>query len=190
MIDIPLKDNRQESFCQWMARVSAVTQTQAYVNAGYLSKNPTQGATQIMRYSYIKIRIAQIKTLRDRKVVVTPQSVAIEADDNCQLALAMGDIKAANAALVIKAKAYGCQTDKTVTELTDAQQARTATERKEDKAYAKWRLTQPQEASNDDMADTDKVELDSQETAGTEQQQGNETAGVRHETEPSDSQSE
>lgn len=174
----PMRDGRQESFCQWMARAN-VSITQAYRNAGYEAKNAGNCGSKLAKLISIKTRIAQIKAIKERKVVVTPQSVAIEADDNYHLALAMGDIKAANAALVIKARAYGCQTDKTVTEHTDAQQARTAAERREDKRYAQWVLTQPQEASNDDMANTDKVELDSQERAGT-----------KHETQPGDSGAE
>ena len=139
-IDIKKLTDREEAFCQWKARCP-MADVQAYRNAGYKDgKNARQAAHKLITKGYIIARITEIKALRDRKVVVTQQSVAIEADDLYQLALADGDLKAANAALVTKAKTYGCLTDKVQTEPTEAQEARTAAQRRLDKEYAQWLL--------------------------------------------------
>ena len=130
-----LRDGRQESFCQWVAR-SIVSNTQAYRNAGYSDKSADANAARLIGKESIKTRIAQIRAIKERKVIVTPESVAIEAEDQRQLALAIGDMKAANAALVIKAKAYGCQTDKNVTETTEAQRELTAKEQEQARRIA------------------------------------------------------
>ena len=114
-IDNKKLTDREEAFCEWKARCN-IADVQAYRNAGYKDgKNARQAAHKLIIKDYIIARIAEIKALRERKVVVTPQSVALEAEDQRVAALGIGDLKAANAALVIKAKAYGCQTDKTET---------------------------------------------------------------------------
>ena len=107
--------DKQEAFCQAKARCP-MSDVQAYRQSGYKDgKNARQSAHELITNPYIIDRIAEIKAYKERKVVVTQQSVAREADDLYHLALLTGDIKAANAALVTKAKAYGCLTDKTET---------------------------------------------------------------------------
>ena len=110
--------DKQEAFCQAKARCP-MSDVQAYRQSGYKDgKNARQSAHELITNPYIIDRIAEIKAYKERKVVVTQQSVAREADDLYHLALSIGDIKAANAALVTKAKAYGCLTDKTETSET------------------------------------------------------------------------
>lgn len=121
ILNEPLKKSQPELFCQIKARMN-ISDVQAYRNAGYTdNKNSRHNAHRLATKDNVKARIEQIKAFRDRKVVVTPQTVALEAEDQRQLALANGDMKAANTALTIKAKAYGCQTDKVQTETTDTQ---------------------------------------------------------------------
>ena len=68
------------------------------------------------------------------------ESIANEAEFHRQLALAVGDTRTANGSLVIKAKVFGLQTDKTITETTEAQRQLNEAEAAEADRIAKLRL--------------------------------------------------
>ena len=143
----------EEAFCQIKARC-ITTDSQAYRNAGYKnSKYTAQNAHKLAIKPYIKTRIEDIKALRTRKVEVTPRLVAIEAEDQRQIALGQGDLKAANQALVIKAKAYGCQTDKVLNDQTDEAKARQVLTAEQQASFDRWIAHELEQSIRQDKPD-------------------------------------
>lgn len=130
--------SREETFCQWVA-TGIVSNTQAYINAGYSEIGADGNARRMIVRDIIKARIAELTAKKAEKWEVTQDSIAKEAEEHRLLALAGGDIRAATGALVVKAKAYGFQTDKTVTERSEQAKELSERERQLAQEFAEWR---------------------------------------------------
>ena len=135
----PLK-GRQETFCQLYSQ-GTLSATQAYIQAGY-SRNGADGhATRLVGKGIIKARIGYLQGKMAEKHEVTRETIAGEAENIHQLAIVAGNLAAANGALVIKAKAYGLQTDKIVDDRpSEAAQALSQAQEADAREFAAWKL--------------------------------------------------
>lgn len=132
-------NDRQEKFCQLKAE-SNISDTQAYIDAGYQSKSPGVHAGQIVKNSKIKNRIREIKVDLAVKHGITQETQCKKLEDLRLRCKAEGDSTGENAAIREQNKLYGLSVDKSVVEQTEAQKLRTATERQEAKDFAQWQL--------------------------------------------------
>ena len=114
---------------------------QAYIKAGYSKKCARQNAHRLLTTNeYVINRIAEETAKLSIKMGITRETIATEAEEHRQLALGRKDIGAANAALVIKAKCYGLQTDRLKTEEVERERELTEAEQAEARRIAQIRL--------------------------------------------------
>jgi phage terminase small subunit len=123
-------NSRQETFCQ-LKSTGAITDTEAYRQAGYTSKRPDINVAQLIRNSKVIARIAELRQEIAEKLNMTRETVATMALEHRRLALAKDDLNAANGSLVIAAKAFGLQTDKLMTEQSQEQKELTEMQKAE-----------------------------------------------------------
>ena len=130
--------DKMESFCQEYCIDDDATK--AYIRAGYAKKTARVNSSLLIAKYNIKRRIASIKAELARKHGITQETIATEAEEHRVLALLDGNITGANGALVIKAKAYGLQTDKSVVETTEQAKELKEAEVAAAKDYARFKL--------------------------------------------------
>lgn len=105
----PLTNAKHELFAQEIAK--GRTLEEAYALAGYAR---SRSNSSVLRANQsISDRIAEIQRAATREVIVTVESLIREADEIQQLAIASGQLSAANGAMTIKAKMAGLWVDKT-----------------------------------------------------------------------------
>ena len=130
--------DKQEQFCQ--EYIIDHNATQAYIRAGYSPNGANKKAANLVALYGIKRRIAHIQAKMAAKHDITKETIAREAEEHRVLALADNNLTAANGALVIKAKAYGLQTDKSVVESTEQAKELKEAEVAAAKDYARFKL--------------------------------------------------
>ena len=114
---------------------------QAYIRAGYSKKCARQNAHRLLTTNeYVIKRITEETAKLAVKMGITRETIATEAEQHRLTALASKDLGAANAALVIKAKCYGLQTDRLKTEEVERERELTEAEQAEARRIAQIRL--------------------------------------------------
>ena len=118
-----------------------VSASEAYRRAGYSPKDADRNSARLMVKDRIKARIGYLQAKLAEKHEVTRESIAKEAEHIHQLAIAAGNLTAANGALVIKAKAYGLQTDKIVDDrASEAAKQLSEQERRDAEEFEQWKM--------------------------------------------------
>ena len=135
----PLKGKR-EKLCQEIAK-GDVNNTEAARKAGYSNhKGLVRYAYELAINPMIKARIAHLKAELAKKYDITRESQVKQYRDVIEVCDETGDMANKNKALNSIDKLFGLSVDKSVVEQTDAQEARTAAQRRLDKEYAQWLL--------------------------------------------------
>ena len=135
----PLKGKR-EKLCQEIAK-GDVNNTEAARNAGYSNHKGLKKYAYLMcTMPEVKARIACIKAELAKKYDITRESQVKQYRDVIEVCDETGDMANKNKALNSIDKLFGLSVDKSVVEQTDAQEARTAAQRRLDKDYAQWLL--------------------------------------------------
>ena len=135
----PLKGKR-EKFAQLMA-LETKNNTEAARQAGYKDhKGLRIYACRMLTLSNIKTRIAYIKAELAKKWDVTKDSQVKEYIGIRGRAIEAGDLRAEISANNSIDKLCGLIVDRVQNEPTEAQEARTAAQRRLDKEYAQWLL--------------------------------------------------
>ena len=140
----PLRNNRQELFCQYLT--AGETKTNAYIKAGYIDSEYSKHNCQTLwRRNHIQLRynhlMAQIAAdVRKTATIVTVGTLTVEADEALDMAREQGHTSAIASLLAFKAKVNGLLTDKVETK--ESAPELTAEEEQYQREYAAWRLDQ------------------------------------------------
>ena len=103
-----LSNPRHEAFCQW--RVKGEPAEHAYVLAGY--ERSRSNAARVNGYEHIRQRIAEILETQAAYAGVTAETIAEQLDEDRRLAHEKGNVGAAVAATMGKAKLFGLLVEK------------------------------------------------------------------------------
>lgn len=103
-----LPNPKHERFCQELAK--GKTQDEAYQLAGY--KPSASNASTLRSNQNIDARIAELLDKAAQFVAVTVESIALQLDEDRQLAHSVGQPASAVAASMAKAKLFGLAPDK------------------------------------------------------------------------------
>lgn len=140
----PLND-REREFCRLMIP-GTITPTEAYRQAGYSFAGAKGNSSRLMAKEGIKSEIRRLRVELAVKVGITQDTQSRKLEDLRIRCHENGDSTGENAAIREQNKLYGLSIDKQQTERTEAQVARTATERRQEELFTQWSLLQAKRA--------------------------------------------
>jgi phage terminase small subunit len=100
---------KQEKFVQ--NYIKSGNATQSYLDAGYSTKSPDVGASQLLRNNRVKERLEELKNLSTKKFIIDKEFLTEKYLEIHNLALE-GNINVSKGALDSLARMYGMDTQK------------------------------------------------------------------------------